>query len=393
MRSDHCGGPLCSRSARGRRWASAADCPTRKSQRLIHLHAAANEHSGCSRLRTLSAALSAIALLAGSPGRAQEAPRASNVPGLIACCSLADAQRLPAGSSGPADGKDADKVRFRTRALLGGYAAGVGVYGYFSWWNKDVQRHVVGPDGTVTTQTLQNRTSRFRISNEGWFGRGTENGGADKFGHAYSSYVGTRLLTSALDQWAGRDREDAIWLAGVTSATVALVVEVFDGYTLQYGFSTSDLVMNLVGVGAGMLLESSPKWDELIDLRWKYWRSSDAKTLGEYDPIADYSGHTYLLVLKASGVESLRRNSWLRYLELHAGYGSRGYAPHPGRFAPVQPRPHRNLYFGIGVNLSELLGDTVFKGSASRTRRFTETFLEYVQVPGTHLLFRHGLDD
>ncbi len=345
----------------------------------------------------LRRAASPALLLAATAALAQDLPaQVPSIAGLVPCCSLADARRIGADLSSPrvaGNRATTARTRFRTRALLSGYAAGVGVYGYFAWWNKSVERHVIGPDGSVTTQTLPNRTSNFRLSDEGWFGRNTETGGADKLGHTFSFYVSTRLLTSALDRWAGHERADAIWLAGVTSATVSLAVEVFDGYTRQYGFSTADLAMNLVGIGAGMLLESSPKWDEVIDLRWQYWRSADAKWLGETDPIADYSGHTYLLALKASGIESLRSNPWLRFLELQFGYGSRGYAPHPGRFAPVQPRPHRNLYVGIGLNLSELLGATVFKDSTSRTRRITEGFLEYLQVPGTNLLLRYGLDD
>ena len=315
----------------------------------------------------------------------------------IVCCALADAQRARLGlASLPVTHADQDgrsSSRFRTATLLSGYAGAVAAYGYFSWWTKDVQRHVIANDGSVSTQTLSNRTSDFRVSSEGWFGRNTITGGADKLGHAYSFYVSTRLLTSALDRWAGHRREDAIWLAGLTSAGVSLAVEVFDGYSREYGFSTADLVMNLAGIGAGMLLESSPRWDEVIDFRWQYRRSADAKWLGEGDPIADYSGHTYLVAFKASGIPKLRTNPWLRYLEFQVGYGSRGYAPHPGKFAPEQPRPHRNLYVGIGLNLSELLGATVFGNSSGRTRRVTENVLEYLQMPGTNVLVRYGLDD
>lgn len=202
-----------------------------------------------------------------------------------------------------------------------------------------------------------------------------------------------RLLSAALQNWTDTPRDEAIRVSGLASAAVALGVEVLDGYTLEYGFSVSDLVMNLAGVGLGMLLESSPHWDDLIDFRWQYRPSGDAKKLGQRDSIGDYSGQTCLLVLKASGVPQLRTHPWLRYAELQFGYGSRGYAPHPGWFAPELPYQHRNLYFGIGLNLSELLGVKVFGERRSRTRWVTEKFLEYVQVPGTNALLRYGLDD
>ena len=307
---------------------------------------------------------------------------------------MADARQLAAQpTSAQGSAATASSRRFRTAALLSGYAAAVGTYGYFSWWNKDVRRHVIAADGSVSEQTVANRTESFRVSHEGWFGHNTPDGGADKLGHAFTSYVSTRLLASSLEHWGGQERKDAIWLAGLTAAGVSLAVEVLDGYTRDYGFSATDLTMNLVGVGAGMFLESSSRWDDLIDLRWQYRRSADAKWLGDRDPIADYSGQTYLLVFKASGIPAFQSNRWLRFLEFQVGYGSRGYSPHPGSFAPVQPRPHRNLYFGIGLNLSELLGATVFGDSRGRARRVTENVLEYLQVPGTNVLLRYGLDD
>jgi len=309
------------------------------------------------------------------------------------CCSLAQ----PAANEQPVDERSAEGVsdadrRFRTRALVGGYAVAAGLYGYFSWWGKDVQRHVVNEDGTVTVETLPNRTSDFRFSDEGWFGKDSVAGGADKLGHAFAFYASTRLLSKTLDEWAGQPREQAIRVAALTSAAVSLAIEVFDGYSLEYGFSTSDMTMNLVGIGAGILLETYPQLDRLVDLRLQYWPSSDARKYEQTNPGNDYSGQTYLLVFKASGVPELRRIPWLRFVELQFGYGSRGYAPHPGPYAPDQPVKERNLYYGIGLNVAELLRSTVFQGP-SRTRRVTEGFLEYLQVPGTNWLVEHKLDE
>ena len=337
----------------------------------------------------------AVALLAACSTAAAQGLRLPDLdePWRPACCSLAQAAddtRAPAAAATDVV-SDADR-RFRTRALVGGYAAGVALYGYFSWWGKDVQRHVVNDDGTVTVETLPNRTSKFRFSDEGWFGTDSVAGGADKLGHAFAFYTSTRLLTTALSDWAGQPRGDAIGLAAATSAAVSLAIEVFDGYTLEYGFSWQDMAMNLLGVGAGVLLETYPRADQLIDLRFQYWPSDDAKKYGETNPFNDYSGQTYLLVFKASGVPELQRNRWLRYLELQFGYGSRGYSPHPGPYAPEQPVKERNLYFGVGLNLTELLRGTVFK-EPSTARRVTEGFLEYLQVPGTNLLYEYNLDD
>jgi hypothetical protein len=127
--------------------------------------------------------------------------------------------------------------------------------------------------------------------------------------------------------------------------------------------------------------------DQLFDIRLQYWPSDDARRLNDYDPVADYSGQTYLLVTKATGIPVLNKNKYLRYLEFAFGYGTRGYQPTDGTGTQIK---ERNIYYGISVNLSQLLNDTILK-SNSTTRKITNSVLEYVQVPGTTLLFKHNL--
>lgn len=260
--------------------------------------------------------------------------------------------------------------RFRTQALTWGGAGTVLAYGATVWWKDGSSGH-------------------FRAASEGWFGQDTYAGGSDKLGHAYSTYAGTRLLAHAFE-WAGNDRDDAIVLSAATVFGTLLAVETLDGFSKRYKFSKEDTIMNAVGTGLGLLFENNKRLDDLLDFRLHYWPSGDAKRLNQVGPIGDYSGQTYLLVAKATGVPQLRNHEVLRYFELAAGYGSRGFEPNDG--AP-SPDRHRNLYFGISLNISEILRNTVFRDSTEKTRsqRVTETVLEYVQVPGTALLADHRL--
>lgn len=260
--------------------------------------------------------------------------------------------------------------RRRTHLLVSGLALSVAAYGSLVWW--------------------EDSTTDFRVRHEGWFEADSPNGGADKLGHSYSSYVSTRLLTKGF-QWAGHDYQQAAWLAGLTASAVWLGVEVMDGFTEKYGFSTEDLIMNLAGTGLGTLLDAYPKWDKLWDIRLRYWPSDDARRLDDYDPVADYSGQTYLLLTKASGIPSLNTHPWLRYLELAIGYGSRGYQPTDGTGTQLT---ERNFYWGLSLNLSQLLNDKVFKKHQTQYRtvqKVTDYVLEYLQLPGTALLFEHHL--
>lgn len=278
---------------------------------------------------------------------------------------------------------DTKKRDFRTKMLIGGYTTAVALYGFSSWWTKDVERHVMLDDGTIVTETFKNRTSNFFVRNEGWLDEDSPNGGADKLGHAFSSYLSTRLMTRSFE-WAGHNRETATELAAITAASVMVGVEIFDGFTREYGFSKEDLIMNLAGVGTGILMEKYPQLDDVIDIRFHYWRSDNAKEMGETDPISDYSGQTYLVAIKGSGIPALKNNWFTRYLELAVGYGSRGYQPTRGQFAEPFPK-ERNLYVGLSLNLSQVLNDTWFKDNTEKTltQDIMENTLEYLQLPGT----------
>ena len=75
----------------------------------------------------------------------------------------------------------------------------------------------------------------------------------------------------------------------------------------------------------------------------------------------------------------------VRYLELEVGYGTRDYE------SPAPSVHRRYVYVGIALNLSKLLDDTAFGGRGGTAQAFADTFLRYVQIPGTALLQRQAL--
>jgi hypothetical protein len=257
-----------------------------------------------------------------------------------------------------------ETLGYRNAALITGSVVAMAAYGKAKWWE----------DGF---------SGRFRTTNEGWFGQDTYAGGADKLGHAFFAYVGTRLLTRGFE-FIGNEPQPALNYGFWTSLGLMTAVEVVDGYSKRYRFSPQDAVMNVVGAGAGYLLERHPDLDRLLDLRLHYKPSADSG----FDPGGDYSGQTYLLAIKASGIAALRTHEPLRYLELAIGYGSRGYEN------PFPPFEHkRNLYFGVALNVSELLRQTVYRAHREPgfAQKGTEMFLEYIQIPGTVVSTRHRL--
>ena len=270
------------------------------------------------------------------------------------------AQPEASAAGDAAEGVDAASARRRSLAIILGNSLGVALYGSRKWWD----------DGL---------TSRFRTQDEGWFGQHTPYGGADKLGHFYFNYASARLFVHAFG-WAGNQPRDARALAAWLTLGTFTAVEVIDGFSKQWRFSKQDALMNVAGVGAAWLFEAHPQLDRLVDLRFQY-RPSRERGQGA-DPFGDYSGQTYLIAFKGSGVPALGRHPWLRYVELSAGYGTRGYPS-----LPDGGLPSRKLYFGISLNLSELLNRTVLRDAQGAFgQRVTTTALEFVQVPGTAAL-------
>jgi hypothetical protein len=218
-------------------------------------------------------------------------------------------------------------------------------------------------------------SSGFHFESEGWFGMDTASGGMDKLGHAYATYVITDALTYAIE----RKYPDA-WGAQFTAALLACslmtYVEVFDGLSSDHGFSYEDLVVDLLGAGFSMFRHSVPGMREKIDFRMQYLQSPRSN----FEPLGDHSGQTYILALKASGFETLRETP-LRYLELHLGYCTRGFS---GEERRAGSDPERNLYVGVGLNLTQLLFGEDAR-SARGFSKFVGTGLEYVQVPYTYV--------
>lgn len=249
-----------------------------------------------------------------------------------------------------------------TAAILTGTSLALGAYGRSQWWQDGFH-------------------GRFTRVNEGWFGQETYSGGADKLGHFYMTYAGSRLLARALS-WDGASHGEAIRTAAWYTFGAFAAIEVLDGYSRKWHFSREDMVMNAAGVGVAIAMERYAGLDRLLDLRVLYRPGRDEGR--RFDPFGDYSGQTYLIVAKLAGVPALRRPGLLRYVELAAGYGTRGYGTAGTRSGT------RNVHVGVSLNLSQLL-EGAGTGKASRLRRGADLALEFVQVPGTALLARHAL--
>lgn len=208
----------------------------------------------------------------------------------------------------------------------------------------------------------------YHTDNEGWFEKTTNNGGSDKLGHIYTNYVATRALAPLYESW-GYEKQEAGLYASFTSLMISgLLIEVGDGYS-SHGFSSKDFLSDAVGVGAGYLLYMNPSLAKKVDLRVEYnpFISTDNST----DISTDYERMKHLVTIKANGFKAFE-DTPLSYLELHLGYYSRNFNHN---HLPISGRD-RNIYIGLGVNLSKLLNPTM--GNYSK-------LFNYIQIPHTYI--------
>ena len=213
-------------------------------------------------------------------------------------------------------------------------------------------------------------SSELHSSNEDWFATDTRYGGADKLGHFWTTYAFSDALTSIYKSYGYGSRKASNY--GALSAwAVQAVMEFGDATSENYGFSWEDMIANTLGALSSILMDRYPDIDRKIDFRVEYIFNGGIN--GVFD---DYSNLFYSIVLKLDGFDAIE-NTFLKYLEFHAGYYTRG-------FDTDEVSKKRDFYCGISVNFSKFFSQNGFKK--------TGKILEYFQLPYTVVKVSYELD-
>lgn len=176
----------------------------------------------------------------------------------------------------------------------------------------------------------------------------------DKVGHVFSSYHIGRLSADAL-KWSGVSRKNQL-IYGATSGFVFLTaVEVFDGYSSQWGFSYGDLAANAGGTLLYVSQELAWKEQRIVpkfSFHTTEYASARPNVLGSSfseQIIKDYNGQTYWL---SANLHSFFKQSKIpKWLNIAVGYGAEGM-----------------------ITGEEELVNTVFFDQKERTRQFYLSF-------------------
>ncbi len=149
----------------------------------------------------------------------------------------------------------------------------------------------------------------------------------DKLGHVLSSYHIGRLGADVLN-WSGVNEKDQLIYGATLGLTFLTVVEVFDGFSEEWGFSWGDMASNMAGTG--LYVGQELLWQEQrITFKYSFHQTKYAELrperLGENfleQTIKDYNGQTYWL---SANINSFTKNSTLpKWLNIAFGYGADG---------------------------------------------------------------------
>ena len=220
----------------------------------------------------------------------------------------------------------------------------------------------------------------LHIRREGFFGKKTNDGGADKVGHAFSHYVAFRALHNYYD-WSENGKSTKWYYSISTAVSLGLLIEVGDSYSSEIGGSYEDFIADITGISLGALLEYSPILDSLIGYSWQYWPTSRYYGKNGEKPLnftTDYNGAKFVLNFRLTGLQTLglQLPNFLRYIQLDYGYFTRNY-----RSGNVDNEdPYRSLYYGISLNFMEIVKD-FFENPHTKASRIIQQPFKYYHIP------------
>ena len=149
----------------------------------------------------------------------------------------------------------------------------------------------------------------------------------DKLGHVFSSYQLTRLGAENM-AWSGADKKSQLIFGSALSLGFLTTVEIFDGFSEEWGFSWTDFGSNVLGTAlyAGQELAWS---EQRMLIKFSFNRTEYAALnpdkLGEnlvQEIFKDYNGQTYWL---SFNLRSFFRQSGIpSWLNFAVGYGAEG---------------------------------------------------------------------
>ncbi|AWI24407.1 DUF2279 domain-containing protein [Flavobacterium pallidum] len=182
----------------------------------------------------------------------------------------------------------------------------------------------------------------------------------DKVGHVYSSYHIGKAGFEAL-RWSGVSRQNSLVYGSTLGLAFLTVVEVFDGYSAEWGASSGDMVANVSGTALFIGQELLWKEQRIIP-KFSFHQTHYAKlrpdvlgTSFQEQLLKDYNGQTYWL--SANLYAFTKCNAVPKWFNVAVGYGADGLVSGNGEAVPDlsgYPTRTRQFYLSFDVNLEKI---------------------------------------
>jgi len=215
----------------------------------------------------------------------------------------------------------------------------------------------------------------------------------DKFGHTWDAYSIAKPLGHCF-RWAGySNKQSALYGSGI-AFLYQTTIEVFDGFSSEWGFSTGDIFSNTLGVG--IYLSQQLAWEEQrFTLKYSFHQTKYSQyrpdLLGSNLPeniLKDYNGLTYWIAVNPRSFMSAS-STFPRWLSLGIGFGAEGMTG--GKDNPEEVNgdmiPHferyRQFYLGLDFEMNRIKWKSKFLKSVFDV-------INIIHLPAPAIEFRTG---
>ncbi len=202
----------------------------------------------------------------------------------------------------------------------------------------------------------------------------------DKIGHALTAYQVGRLGMQVMN-WSGENKKEQLLYGASLGFVFLTTVEVFDGFSKEWGFSTGDMLANISGTS--LLIGQELLWSEQrIGLKYSFhqtkYASLNQDLLGGNfveQSLKDYNGQTYWL---SFNLWSFNKKSTLpKWLNIAVGYGAEKMLH--GNEIPLDNR-YRQFYLSLDVDLTKI------KTKSSVLKTLFST-INFIKIPAPTLSY------
>ena len=242
---------------------------------------------------------------------------------------------------------EADKNKIALALSIGGTAYTATSIALYESWYKNYEQ------------------SKFHFYND-W----NEWNNMDKVGHLYSAYFQTAWAYHGW-KWAGLKENQALFAGAATSFLAQTTIEVFDGFSKEWGFSVPDFASNLIGIGSFVTQQIAWK-EQRIRFKSSFTPINYKKRYGSerYQQRAndlfgtnlstklfkDYNAQTIWMSLNLKSF--FQKSNLPEWLNLAFGYGAEnlfgGYSNNSLNLEDRQVKRYGQFYISLDADLSKI---------------------------------------